>query len=136
MREQAPHVRIVAVDVTGSCALGFAAGPRILTGIGSARRSDFVGPGTYDDAVIVSADEAVMHCRALRSATGISVGASSGAALAACASVCARRSEVVNPVCVCPDGGAGYEDTVYDDSWVSERGLRVDGECAYDRVDG
>lgn len=118
LREAAPHVHVVAVDVVGSVALGFPPGPRQLTGIGSARRSEFVCPGDYDTAALITTAEAVAHCRALLAATGISVGGSSGAVLAACASVLSLHPECELAVCFCPDGGEKYFDTVYRDGWL------------------
>ena len=56
LRETAPRVQVVAVDMVGSSALGYPSGPRLLTGIGSARRSEFLTPSDYDAAMLVTTD--------------------------------------------------------------------------------
>lgn len=131
LRETAPQVQVVAVDVVGSVALGFPAGPRLLTGIGSARPSEFLVPADYDAAVLVTTEEAVAHCRALAAATGVSVGGSSGAVLAACAGYLALHPDCGTAVCICPDGGAKYLDTIYRDDWLGARDLGPDPAIEY-----
>jgi cysteine synthase A len=123
MRARAPWVRVVAVDVHGSAALGGPVGPRRLSGIGSGRPSAFLAARPHHAVERVGERDAVAWCRRLAAATGVRVGASSGAVLAACARHLARRPELVAPVCVCADAGEAYADTVYDDRWARAAGL-------------
>ncbi len=131
LREVAPHVKVVAVDVVGSVALGHAAGPRLLTGIGSARRSEFLVASDYAAAVLVTTEDAVAHCRALAAATGVSVGGSSGAVLAACAGYLAQHPDCGTAVCICADGGAKYLDTIFSDDWLRAHDLRPEAAIEY-----
>lgn len=109
---------VVGVDVEGSLALADERpGKRLLPGIGSSQRSAFVLSGATP-LVIVSADEAVAACLWVLDVTGIALGGSSGALIAA-----ALRWSHLNLhdetdiAVVCPDGGDRYLDTVYSAVW-------------------
>jgi N-(2-amino-2-carboxyethyl)-L-glutamate synthase len=122
LRRESPATRIVAVDARGSVALGGLAGPRLLTGIGAGRRSSFLSPDLYDQRILVGDAEAFACCRALALSTGIRVGGSSGAALAACARLLAAEPELERIACLCPDSGLTYASTIYDDAWLERNG--------------
>ena len=122
-RRESPETRIVAVDVHGSVALGGAPGPRLLTGIGASRASSFLAADLYDERVLVSDAEAFAFCRSLAASTGIRVGGSSGAALAACARVLAADGDLDRVVCLCADRGEHYASTIYDDGWLARNGI-------------
>lgn len=126
-RAASPATRVVAVDVEGSVALGGAPGPRLLTGIGSARRSCFLPPGLVDEAVVVSDVEAILACRTLRARSGIGVGGSSGAVIAACSRYLVGHPAIERPVCICADGAESYADTIYDDAWLERHGIASAG---------
>ncbi len=119
-----PSTRTIAVDVEGSVVFGGAPGPRLLTGLGSAQRSRFLPPGLVE-AMIVSDEQAIRACRALWACSGIKVGGSSGAVIAACSRYLARHPEVERAVCVCADGGENYADTIYDDAWLERHGISM-----------
>jgi len=123
LRRESPATRIVAVDARGSVALGGQAGPRLLTGIGAGRRSSFLSRNLYDQRILVSDAEAFAYCRALAQATRIRVGGSSGAALAACGRLLAAEPDLERIACLCPDSGATYSSTIYDDAWLERHGL-------------
>lgn len=122
LRRESPATRIVAVDALGSVALGGHAGPRLLTGIGASRRSSFASVDLYDERVLVGDAEAFAFCRALAAETGIRVGGSSGATLAACARVLAD-ADFERVVCLCADRGESYASTIYDDRWLTRHGF-------------
>ncbi|MBP2327308.1 cysteine synthase [Kibdelosporangium banguiense] len=124
--------RVIAVDVSGSVAIGGCPGPRYLTGIGANVRSRFVRPdapvpiqSNVDGKVWASDADAVALCRKLKDETGLEVGGSSGAALAACLDHLRAHPATVRPVCVCPDSGWKYWDSVYDDGWAGRNGLDI-----------
>jgi N-(2-amino-2-carboxyethyl)-L-glutamate synthase len=120
-----PHVKVVAVDVPGSRVFGEPRGRRLLTGIGAGIVSSFLKPSDYDDVVIVDDAVAVAHCRALAAGTGTRVGGSSGAVLAACLSYLTAHPEIEAPLCVCPDDGDAYAETLYDDAWLAVNGVTI-----------
>jgi cysteine synthase len=116
---------VIAVDAVGSVALGGSPGPRLLTGIGAGKRSSFATPDLYDDTVLVGDVEAFAYCRTLAAATGMRVGGSSGATLAACARLLARDPDLERVACICPDGGRSYRSTIYSDHWLARNGIHL-----------
>jgi 2,3-diaminopropionate biosynthesis protein SbnA len=124
-REASPDTRIIAVDAIGSVALGGSPGVRRLTGIGSSRRSEFVDPGIYDELIYVGACEAFAFCRAVDAATGIKLGGSSGACLAACARYLQSHSKVERAVCICADRGEHYASSIFSSSWLAQNGFEI-----------
>ena len=81
--------------------------------------------------MLATTEDAVAHCRALAAATKISVGGSSGAVLAACASFLGLHPDCETAVCLCPDGGGNYLDTIYRDGWLREHGVPAGDAVAY-----
>ena len=124
-RQASPNTRIIAVDARGSVALGGSLGARKLTGIGSGRRAEFVTQGLYDEIIYVADCEAFAFCRALNAATGIKVGGSSGAGLAACARYLQTHDKVERAVCICADRGEHYASTIFSNSWLAQNGLEI-----------
>jgi cysteine synthase len=119
MRSHAPRARMIAVDVPGSRVFAEPTARRLLTGIGASLRSSFLTAGSADDVLLVEDAAAIAVCHQLRAATGICIGGSSGAALAACLRYVVANPGITTPVCVCPDGGASYAATLYDERWLT-----------------
>jgi cysteine synthase A len=124
-REASPDTRIIAVDARGSVALGGPPGVRKLTGMGSSRRSEFVAPGLYDELIYVGDREAFAFCRAVDAATGMKVGGSSGACLAACARYLQSHRKAERAVCICADRGEHYASSIFSNSWLAQNGLEI-----------
>ena len=124
-REASPDTRIIAVDARGSVALGGSPGLRKLTGMGSSRPSAFVTPRHYDELVYVGDCEAFAFCRAVDAATGLKVGGSSGACLAACARYLQFHAKVERAVSICADRGEHYASSIFSDSWLAQNGLEI-----------
>jgi N-(2-amino-2-carboxyethyl)-L-glutamate synthase len=122
-RRENPATLIVAVDAFGSVALGGRPGRRLLTGIGASRRSAFVTADLYDERILVRDAEAFAFCRALAAKSGIHVGGSSGATLAACARLLAADPDLHRVACLCADRGDAYSSTIYDDRWLARNGI-------------
>jgi cysteine synthase len=119
----APATAVIGVDVPGSVALGGPAGPRLLPGLGSSQQSRFLASGGAVPHRLVAEARAIACCHALRTWTGISVGGSSGAALAACADHLAAFPDTESVAVLCPDGGADYEQTIYAPDWLARHGI-------------
>jgi 2,3-diaminopropionate biosynthesis protein SbnA len=124
-RRESPATQVIAVDAHGSVALGGRPGRRLLTGIGAGKRSSFVTPDLYDQSLLVHDGEAFAYCRALAASTGIQLGGSSGATIAACARVLAGDGELERVACICPDGGDSYRSTIYSDRWLACNGIQL-----------
>jgi 2,3-diaminopropionate biosynthesis protein SbnA len=120
-----PAVRVIGVDVAGSGAFGGPPGRWQLNGIGSGLCSKFLRPAHYDAAVFVEDEQAVAACYALAEQAGLALGGSSGAVVAGCLRYLAQHPEIREAVCVCPDGGERYGQTIYDQAWLARHGLDV-----------
>ncbi|HEU5379701.1 MAG TPA: 2,3-diaminopropionate biosynthesis protein SbnA [Ktedonobacteraceae bacterium] len=122
-REVSAKTRIIGVDAHGSVVFGTPPGPRLLTGIGSSRRSSFLSRADYEEYMLINDGEAFAFCRALSRAANIHVGGSSGAVLAACAHYLQVHPEAEHVVCLCADGGTNYNSSIYDDRWILRHGF-------------
>lgn len=125
-RERSPRTLVIAVDARGSRVFGDAPAPRRLTGIGSARASNFITPDLYDGHLLVSDVDAIAFCRQLYDATGLMVGGSTGAVLVACARYLQARRALPRAVAVCADAGESYAASIFDDAWLRRQGVRLD----------
>jgi cysteine synthase A len=123
MRRAAPRMRLIGVDVPGSRVFGEPTGTRVLTGIGASRRSSFLRPGNWDEIALTADATAIAVCHEVKRSTGLFLGGSSGAVIAACLKYLATHPEIISPVCVCPDGGGSYSETLYDRGWLAGRGI-------------
>jgi 2,3-diaminopropionate biosynthesis protein SbnA len=131
-RERSPVTRMIGVDARGSVVFGGQPGPRRLTGIGSAQASNFITRDSYDEHMLIGDEEAFACCRLLVKMTGISVGGSAGAVLAACVKYLRSHPAVQRVVCLCADRGENYSSTIYNDEWIRQLGLRV----SFERLEG
>jgi len=120
-RRASPGTRVVAVDQVGSALLGGATGRRVVNGLGSSRPSEFLDPGLFDEVAVMGGAEAFATCRALLAGTGLELGGSSGAAVAAAARWLDRHPDAQVAV-ICPDHGANYRTTIFDDAWLEAGG--------------
>jgi 2,3-diaminopropionate biosynthesis protein SbnA len=124
-REVSPSTRIIGVDARGSVIFGGPPGPRRLTGIGASKTSTFITPDVYDEHILVGDDEGFSMCRILFKATGLKVGGSSGAVLAACAVYLRAHPELTTAACICADHGDNYAQSIFSDRWLDEQGVHL-----------
>lgn len=124
-----PATEVVGVDVAGSRALGGPAGRRVLSGIGSSRVSSFVRREQLRATVHVSDAAAIAACVRLRQRTRLWLGGSSGAVIAACVDHLRTRERLTDVICVCPDGGERYVETIYDPAWLACEHIDVDADA-------
>lgn len=127
-REKSPSTSIIGVDAHGSVIFGTPPAPRKLTGIGSSRSSSFITRDLYDMHMLVNDEEAFAFCHALWNSTGIKVGGSSGAVLAACGRYLLDHPEVIHVVCVCADSGDNYTNSIFNDDWLLKHELVLSKE--------
>ena len=127
-REKSPLTRVIGVDAYGSVLFGTPPAPYKLTGIGAARPSDFLTKEAYDTYHLVRDEEAFAFCIALYKQTGIKVGGSSGAVLAACAHYLTHHPEVKHTICICPDTGDNYNSTIFNRLWLQDQQIDLRGQ--------
>jgi cysteine synthase A len=82
--------------------------------------------------MLIGDEEAFAFCRALLDMTGISVGGSAGAVLAACVKYLRNHPLVRRVACLCADRGENYSSTIFNDEWIKQQGLRV----SFERLEG
>jgi N-(2-amino-2-carboxyethyl)-L-glutamate synthase len=129
--QHAARWRVIAVDATGSAL--FHIPPhgvrRLLPGYGNGLRTGLVKslPAGLDYVVHVDDVEAVAACHYLRR-IGLSVGPSSGAAVAAVDFVAQSCPDLLSgigrPVLILPDGGEHYAETLYNPEWLYSKGIK------------
>jgi cysteine synthase len=126
------RIMTVPVDCEGSAIFGGQAGPHLVTGIGAHFPCENVklayravrgaAPEIVCDAAAIDA----MHW--LKEFEGIGTGGSGGAALVAVRRL-ARQARGGKIVVILPDGDEQYLDTLFNETWLQERGIRVGHSC-------
>ncbi len=117
------RVRVVGADPEGSVYSGGTGRPYLVEGVGE----DF-WPEAYDRDIcdeIVSVSDSVSFnlTRDLARKEGLLVGGSCGMAVAAALRVAERAEPDDVVVVLLPDGGRGYLNTVFNDSWMAKFGF-------------
>jgi N-(2-amino-2-carboxyethyl)-L-glutamate synthase len=117
---------VYAVDAAGSLVTCDTAHPHLLTGIGATRKSSFLRSRHYTSAWRVRDALAFAMCRILMADTGLSIGGSGGAAVAAFVQALWTGRELAYhqcPVALIADGGERYLNTIYGDGWLASHGV-------------
>lgn len=121
VRALLPECRAIGVDSHSSVLFGHPDGPRELRGMGMSLMPDNLDHRVFDQVHWTAPAPAYRATRQLHQRHALFMGPSSGAAYLA-----ARWWAAANPdaltVVMMPDEGYRYQDTVYDDDWLAERG--------------
>jgi S-sulfo-L-cysteine synthase (3-phospho-L-serine-dependent) len=119
LRTVFPTMRAIAVDTHRSVLFGHAPGPRRLRGLGNSLVPRNIDHTTFDEVHWVGALPAATSARRLFREHGIFAGPTSGAAVLV-ADWYARQHPDQITVAILPDEGHRYQDTVYDDRWLTQ----------------
>jgi cysteine synthase A len=122
LRQKFPDLYLIGVDTFGSVLFGQPDAPRKLRGLGNSLIPKNLDHTAFDEVHWVSAAEANMSTRKLHHDTTLFRGATSGACWMV-AQYWAEQHPRVNVVCVFPDEGYRYIDSVYDDEYLHKNGL-------------
>ena len=139
VRARLSDVDMYAVDVEGSIVTTDAGHRHLLSGIGASRKSSFLRPEHYTRALRVADASAVAVCRMLAQDTGLALGGSSGAVIAAfIANLHSGPGAARWPVAVVADSARNYLTTCYDDDWLASHDAlgRVEAATAEARAAG
>jgi cysteine synthase A len=121
LRSIMPECRAIGVDTHGSVLFGHPDSPRELRGLGMSLMPANLDHEAFDSVHWLSAPLAYASTRELHRTHALFMGPTSGAAFRV-----ARWWAAANPAAVTvvmlPDEGYRYQDTVYDDAWLAERG--------------
>jgi cysteine synthase A len=125
LRERSPGVQLIGVDTFGSVLFGLPDAPRTLRGLGNSLLPRNLDHALFDEIHWVTAAEAYVATRALHRQTSLFRGGTSGACW-----LVARAWAAAHPqarvVCLCPDDGYRYVQTIYDDAYLRGQGLWLD----------
>lgn len=123
LKETNRNIRIIAVDVEGSVALGAPPKRRYLSGLGSSIVPPLLREAKIDDVMIVSEPEAVTGCQDLLTRHGLFAGASTGAVYAAIGKYFAHGAPRAKSrvMFLCCDRGTAYLHNVFDRRWATWR---------------
>ncbi|QGK70208.1 2,3-diaminopropionate biosynthesis protein SbnA [Allosaccharopolyspora coralli] len=119
LRQEYPHLKVIAVDAVGSVIFGAPPAPRQLPGFGASRVPEILDRSAIDDIVYVADAESAAGCRRLLDTEKIFAGGSSGAVVAGIEHLVSRLDRPSRIVTLLPDRGERYLDLVYDDNWVA-----------------
>jgi cysteine synthase len=124
LRELLPELKAVGVDTFGSVLFGQPDQHRPLRGLGNSLLPKNLDHALFDEVHWVSAAEAYTATRMLHRETSLFCGGTSGASWMV-ASHWARKNPKAKVVCVMPDDGYRYIDTVYNDQYMAENHFRL-----------
>ena len=113
LKEQNPHVRIVAVEPDESPVLSTGkGGPHKIQGIGAGFVPQVLNTEIYDEVIRVKGEDAFAAARTFTHSEGLFIGISSGAALWAAAALAQRpENSGKTIVALLPDTGDRYLST-------------------------
>ncbi len=117
LKEAFPSIRVVAVDVEGSLIFSDKPEPRFVPGIGAGRVPSILKHAKIDEVIHVSHKDVLNGCKLLLDDQMLLSGASSGAVYFAIKQYFEGVTNAGHVLFVCPDHGAMYLDTVFDESW-------------------
>lgn len=122
-----PELTAIGVDTHRSVIFGQsdAGSGRLLRGLGNSLMPANVDHATFDWVHWVGAAEAFRATRQLHREHAVFAGPTSGAAYLV-AEWWARQNPDQLGAVIFPDEGYRYQDTVYDDAWLEEKGARLD----------
>ncbi len=133
LREKDPRIKIIAVDVEGSVYTEYFRSktlirpkPYLLEGLGDEFIIGCADFSVIDDMFQVSDVEAFRWAHRLAQAEGLLVGGTSGAAIWAVMRLVKTLDEPARIVTIFCDGAARYLSTIFDDGWLSAKGIRID----------
>lgn len=125
LRELFPELTVVGVDTFGSVLFGQPDASRPLRGLGNSLLPTNLNHRLFDLVHWVAAPEAFRATRQLHYQTALFCGGTSGAAWMVAAHL-ARENPRATVVCLFPDDGFRYADTIYNDDYLTAHGLYLD----------
>ena len=116
-----PHVKVIAVDAAGSVTFGGPAKPRMIPGLGTSVRPAHTDETYLADIIHVEEPDTITTCHQL-AARGMLFGGSTGTVVSGATTWLNDNDpnhELVS-VCLAPDMGERYLDTIYNTHWVND----------------
>jgi cysteine synthase len=112
-----PHLRVVGVDTHGSVLFGQPDSKRLLRGLGNSLIPKNLDHSMFDEVHWVNAAEAFLATKMLHRKHALYMGGTSGASYMVARWWAAKNPEAT-VVCLLPDEGYRYQNTIYNDEWL------------------
>ncbi len=124
VKERAPHVAVIGVDVWGSTVFGGEPHPYLVPGVGlSWTPSNLSDLSLVDQVYKVTDEDAFRACRTLVRSEGLFAGVSTGAALTVALAKAMRGRPGQQVAFLAADRGERYLATAFNDGWLEAHGL-------------
>lgn len=118
------NIKLVGVDTFGSILFGLANQKRMLRGLGNSIMPKNLDHACFDEVHWVNANDAFSHARQLNSQHALFCGPTTGATYQVANWIATNNpNELV--VFIAADTGHRYEQTVYQNSWLSKNNLNL-----------
>ncbi|WP_313561741.1 PLP-dependent cysteine synthase family protein [Ruminiclostridium cellobioparum] len=130
IKEYDPSINIIGVEPLGSTLFGGEKGGYLQQGPGNYFKPKNLIYDNIDFGVKVSDQDAFNMCRKLALKEGILAGGSSGGVMHMAAEISNKFEG--NVLCVLPDGGEKYLDSVYSDQWLADKGIELEKQNKID----
>ena len=125
LRETNPQLKSIGIDTFNSVLFGMEDGPRALRGLGNCLKVPNVDHTVFNEIHWLSAEYAFYKTRVLYQQYAVFQGPTSGAAFHV-ADWYAEKNSDAKIVCLCPDSGHRYINTIYNEEWLRQNNLLKD----------
>ncbi|WP_224250216.1 cysteine synthase family protein [Hyalangium gracile] len=123
LKKRFPHIRSIAVDAVGSVQFNQPNSNRLQSGHGNSIIASNIDYRIIDEAHWLSDGEVFNGCRELARREGIFAGGSSGAVYVVASWVAEQFGPDKHVVCLLPDRGDRYGETIYSDEYMEKHHL-------------
>ena len=122
LKENYPHIKIIAVDIVGSVVFGGTPKKRYIPGIGSSMRPSILQYAKIDDFRRIEETDTIKSCMRLLNEHHLFLGGSSGSVYAAINKFFIENEarKTTDVLALFPDGGEKYVSTVYNINWCKK----------------
>jgi cysteine synthase len=124
LKEVDPSIRVIGVEPKGSTLFGGCKGPYLQQGPGNYFIPKNLCHDHIDEGIKVGDSDAFRMCWQMARREGVLLGGSSGAVLAAAVQRAAIEADDI--LCVLPDGGEKYLETIFNEAWLARNSIPLD----------
>ena len=119
-----PTTKVIAVDAVGSVTFSKPPSPRFIPGIGTSRTPEIaeqLDKRKLHDIIWVSEADGIKTCYRLLNDYSVPFGGSTGSVVAGMLTYANKFKQGDTVICISPDFGHKYMDTIYNPEWVENK---------------